>query len=77
MPTYEYNCESCLTEYEERRTYAQADEPSHCPTCGSPRVRRLLSTINVLRGGGDGASLSLGGGGCACSTGGSCACQSG
>jgi putative FmdB family regulatory protein len=72
MPTYEFLCQACSTVYEERRPYAQADDPSRCPECDSPRVRRLLSKFYAFSPGG---SLSLAGG-CACSAGGACACQS-
>lgn len=71
MPTYEYLCQACSTVYEERRTFARADDPSRCPECDSPRVRRLLSTFYAFS---PGSSLSLGGG-CACSGGGTCACR--
>lgn len=82
MPTYEYQCQKCATVYEERRTFARADEPSHCPACRSSRVRRLLSTF-IAFSPGSGLALSGGGGGCAClswrpgqgSAGGTCACQ--
>jgi putative FmdB family regulatory protein len=71
MPTYEYLCQKCSAVYEERRTFARADEPSRCPECGSPRVQRQLSSVILLSLSGAGG----GGGGCACSAGGTCACQ--
>jgi putative FmdB family regulatory protein len=77
MPTYQYLCQSCSTVYEERRRFAQADDPSHCPECSSPRVRRLLSTFIIFSPGsrGDTSGRPLAGGGCACSAGGACGCS--
>jgi putative FmdB family regulatory protein len=72
MPTYEYLCQACSTTYEERRTFAQADEPWRCPECGSPRVRRQLSTFVIFS---PGSSQSVTSGGCACGAGGACACR--
>jgi len=71
MPTYEYICQACLAHYEERRTFAKADEPSACPECASPRVQRMVSTFYAFS---PGSSLSIGGG-CACSNGGTCGCS--
>ncbi len=70
MPTYEYLCQKCSTVYEERRPYDQADDPSRCPSCGSPRAHRQLSTVMLL-----GLTGGSAGGGCACSAGGTCACS--
>lgn len=78
MPIYEYHCQVCSTDYEERRSFSQSDAPSQCPECNSSQVHRLLSTtFFAFSRAGDGASLSSGGGGCACSVGGGCACRGG
>jgi putative FmdB family regulatory protein len=72
MPTYEYQCQECSTTYEEQRTLAQADQPSRCPECESPRVKRKLSMFFTFS---PGSGQALSAGGCACSSGGRCACQ--
>jgi putative FmdB family regulatory protein len=71
MPTYEFVCQACSADYEERRPMLQADAPSRCPECGSARVRRRLSSVIILTAS-NGASA---GGGCACSSGGTCGCR--
>ncbi|HEX6781755.1 MAG TPA: zinc ribbon domain-containing protein [Solirubrobacterales bacterium] len=42
MPIYEFECEACGSRFEELVT---ADATAACPSCGSERTRRLLSTV--------------------------------
>ena len=40
MPTYEYRCPACGTDFE--KFQKMSDEPvADCPSCGSPAVRQL------------------------------------
>jgi putative FmdB family regulatory protein len=52
MPIYEYACERCEEEFEVEQRIT--DDPlKRCPSCRSPRVKRLISqTSFVLKGGG-------------------------
>lgn len=72
MPTYTYQCLDCDTNYEEKRSFAQLDEPSICPSCESRSVQRMLSRPYLILRSNEPA---VAGGGCACSSGGVCACQ--
>lgn len=44
MPTYEFFCNDCQRVFNERRTFAKADDPATCPRCQQGSTRRLLST---------------------------------
>jgi len=48
MPIYEYRCSNCGAEVELLLRSAEA-EPV-CPQCGSPRLERLISAVNVVSG---------------------------
>ena len=52
MPIYEYACERCDDEFEVEQRIT--DDPlKRCPSCRSPRVKRLISqTSFVLKGSG-------------------------
>ena len=45
MPVYEFLCESCEQEFEE--LVLRRDEVIECPSCGSDRARKLMSTFAV------------------------------
>jgi putative FmdB family regulatory protein len=52
MPTYEYACNACHSEFE---TQQRISEPPHavCPSCGSADTKRLISHSSfVLKGSG-------------------------
>jgi putative FmdB family regulatory protein len=52
MPIYEFQCQACGHRFERLQKIADAD-PSACPSCGEPRVGRLLSAPQFrLAGGG-------------------------
>jgi putative FmdB family regulatory protein len=44
MPIYEFECEECGTRFEELLTDESADVA--CPSCGSARIRRLMSPVS-------------------------------
>ena len=43
MPTYEYKCDACGTEFERFQSITAAPI-KRCPECGKAKVRRLIST---------------------------------
>jgi putative FmdB family regulatory protein len=52
MPIYEYQCESCDTEFE-KLVRPSGEEPSQCPSCESESIKRLISNTNFkLKGSG-------------------------
>ncbi|HEY8742902.1 MAG TPA: zinc ribbon domain-containing protein [Chloroflexota bacterium] len=75
MPLYEYACLDCNDRFEDLRAASRADAAVPCTTCGSSRVKRLLSVFATRSYGTEGSTMvaSAGGGGCAC--GGNCACR--
>ncbi len=52
MPIYEYACESCNHQLEALQGFS--DQPLvECPSCGEPRLRKLISAVAFrLKGGG-------------------------
>jgi putative FmdB family regulatory protein len=49
MPTYEYECRSCEHRYSFVLSMEDSDELPPCPGCGSDDVRKLISTVAVVR----------------------------
>ena len=53
MPNYEFLCEGC-GRFEQRRSFAEADDPMTCPSCGyladriysMPAIRKAPSTLS-------------------------------
>jgi putative FmdB family regulatory protein len=43
MPTYDFRCPSCASLFEERRSFARADDPAVCPSCGSDLAAKVIS----------------------------------
>ncbi len=67
MPAYDYVCEDCGAHFEVRMSmsaYSSGTKPP-CEQCGSTRVERAFTAVNVLTGGRGGYSggSSCGGGG--------------
>ena len=42
MPIYAFECESCGHQFDRLQKLSDAD-PTECPVCGAPRVRRQLT----------------------------------
>ena len=61
MPILEFRCKDCGKQYDD--LVRSADE-AVCPSCGSKRAERLISTFAVNRVGSDGASAGPGPGSC-------------
>lgn len=66
MPLYQYECESCHTQFDDIRKYDQRDEPAECPECGESG-KRALAGYSVSAGGTSGSGVS---GNPSCTTGG-------
>ncbi|MCI0475689.1 MAG: zinc ribbon domain-containing protein [Anaerolineales bacterium] len=77
MPTYEYICSDCKTNFELRRSIKQIDDPAACPKCRGNRVARQISKVMAFSHGDGGGVSALGGGGgcgsCSSTSCGSCA----
>lgn len=58
MPMFEFACVECSHSFEELLRSADAVSGLTCPKCGSPNVRKKLSTFASRSSGG--ASFSLG-----------------
>ena len=75
MPLYEYYCSDCKSKFELLVGHQHADDVI-CMKCHSEKVRRLLSTFALPRGGSENSSFDdavpsmgscgCGGGGCGC-----------
>lgn len=42
MPTYEFHCPDCAAVFEEKRGFAQSDEPALCPNCRRGRAVKVI-----------------------------------
>jgi len=51
MPISEYQCESCQHEYSVLMRIEASDETRLCSECGSENVRKLLSSVSLVRSG--------------------------
>jgi putative FmdB family regulatory protein len=62
MPIYEFHCKECRRDFKTLRS-ANKLESVTCPTCGTPKVARLLSITAQARSASDTAcGLPMGGG---------------
>ncbi|NMC45722.1 MAG: zinc ribbon domain-containing protein [Chloroflexi bacterium] len=43
MPLYEYTCPDCGANFDQLRSFSQADAPIACPHCGKAEAKRKLS----------------------------------
>lgn len=67
MPIYEYRCSACDHGFEE--LVRSVDEKIACPSCASPKVKRLMSVFSSARdikSFAGGAEPPSSGGGCGC-----------
>jgi putative FmdB family regulatory protein len=49
MPIYEYQCKSCKNRYSAILSMEDSDDVPACPDCGSEDVRKLVSSVAVVR----------------------------
>jgi putative FmdB family regulatory protein len=64
MPSYDFICQDCSASFEVRLSmsaYANG-EGRACPTCGSTKVERAFTSVNVIAGSHSGGSARSGGG---------------
>lgn len=47
MPTYDYSCERCNSEWEELHSMAACSDIHHCPMCRSQRTARIPRTTAI------------------------------
>jgi putative FmdB family regulatory protein len=68
MPIFEFECKECAESFEELVRSPNATDEVVCPECGSPQVRKKISTFASRL---SGSSISLGSAvsSSACSTG--------
>ena len=48
MPTYEFQCASCATVFEERRSFSQSSALGTCPTCQSQDTRKQFNSVTIF-----------------------------
>jgi putative FmdB family regulatory protein len=66
VPAYDYSCADCGAQFEVRMSiaaYSKGEKPA-CEACGSARVERAFTAVNVLTSGRGGSSRLTSGGGC-------------
>lgn len=44
MPTYQFRCPECADVFQEKRGFAQSDEPAVCPNCRSDGAVKVIGT---------------------------------
>ena len=47
MPIYEFLCSHCNNSFEERTTISNRNAKPPCPSCGSKKTARQLSSVGV------------------------------
>ena len=62
MPMYEFRCDSCNTNFDERVSVSDRDRKIPCPKCGSTKTGRKLSVVGVGVGAAAGGKPCAGGG---------------
>ena len=67
MPIFEFECKDCGKPFEELVRSASAVDEVTCPTCGSPQVKKRISTFASRVSGN--SSFSLNRGAASCNTG--------
>ena len=65
MPIYEFDCQHCGEPFEELVFSASAIKDVTCPSCGSPKIKKKLSTVASRLSGGQSAASAA-----SCSSGG-------
>jgi putative FmdB family regulatory protein len=63
MPAYDFVCQDCATPFEVRLSISayEAGEGRSCTRCGSTRVDRAFTAVNVIAGGRSGGGQATGG----------------
>ena len=58
MPLFEFVCQTCQGEFEELVRSASAVDEVCCPECGSPKIKKKISTFASKASGGSQFSFS-------------------
>ncbi len=69
MPIFEFECQTCGTPFEELLRSSSAISGVVCPDCGSPQVRKKMSTIAARTSGSSSFSFSSSSSASSCSSG--------
>ena len=48
MPTYDFRCQNCDSTFEERRSFARADDPAVCPCCGDDHATKVIAVAEFF-----------------------------
>jgi len=76
MPWYDFRCNECYQQFEEKRSFARASDSATCPSCYSRSTQKLLASANIIgRPALESVSAPMnrkGAGGCGC---GACGCN--
>lgn len=67
MPIFEFECQECGKPFEELVRSSSAISEVYCPKCGSPEIRKKVSTFASRISGG--SSFSLGSSAASCGSG--------
>jgi putative FmdB family regulatory protein len=59
MPIFEFECSACHAPFDELVRNAEAVKDVVCPSCGSRKVKKKLSTFSARVGGGSSTSASV------------------
>jgi putative FmdB family regulatory protein len=63
MPTYEYRCNECGTQFEKMLRFSEADRIPACPECASANTQKQLSKV-ISFGAASSGSLNTSGSSC-------------
>ena len=61
MPLYVYRCEVCGSEFEQKRSFSEAEVTPPCPVCRSEQTRKQISVFATAAGGNTASTQSAGG----------------
>ena len=57
MPTYDFRCPTCEATFEERRSFARADDPAVCPGSGDDHAAHVIAVAQFFSPGSAAKSL--------------------
>lgn len=48
MPRYDFACDTCEIQFEEKRPFARVDIPAECPLCHDFTTRKVITAVTVI-----------------------------
>jgi putative FmdB family regulatory protein len=48
MPTYQFSCNTCDTQFEERRSFSQSDAVGTCPACLGEDTKKVYQAVTAF-----------------------------